>query len=135
MKVFLDTNVLMDFVLHRDGMAENATDILILGNAKFIELYVTDLTIANVAYVGRKSLKREKLYQLLRTLSSCYTVTPIGENAVTEALDAEWNDFEDALQYFAAIHAGVDCIVTRNTKDFSLSDIPVYSPQDFLETI
>lgn len=41
-------------------------------------------------------------------------------------------DFEDALQYYTAKENGVDCIITRNKKDFYFSDFPVYTPEEFL---
>ena len=31
-----------------------------------------------------------------------------------------------------ATRAQVDCIVTRNTKDYSRSSVPVYTPDEFL---
>ena len=70
--------------------------------------------------------------RVLLVLSKCYSVVPIGEHAVNKALSAEWKDFEDSMQYYAAVDAACECIVTRNVKDFSLSEMPVYSPDDFL---
>ena len=61
-----------------------------------------------------------------------FEIAPIGPNAVDRALVLRANDFEDALQYFSAIQSGADCIVTRNSKDFSFSEIEVLTPSDFL---
>lgn len=54
------------------------------------------------------------------------------EDLIQRALILRANDFEDAIQYFSALQAGADCIVTRNVKDFSFSDIEVITPSDFL---
>ena len=68
----------------------------------------------------------------MKSLSRCYTIVPMGEEIVNKALDAQWNDFEDALQYYAAMKAKVDCIITRNTKDFKSAEIPVMTAEDYL---
>ena len=53
---------------------------------------------------------------------------PFGENAVR----SEFTDFEHAVQYFTALSASSDYIITRNVKDYSLSEIEVFSPDEFL---
>lgn len=134
MKVLLDTNILLDYLLGRSDFVEPATQLLLIGNAKLISLLVTDLTIANIAYVTRSDIPKEDFYRVMRKLSMCYEIIPIGREAVNMALEAQWNDFEDALQYYAALNAEADCIVTRNVKDFANSSIVVKTPTQFLET-
>lgn len=135
MKVFLDTNVLIDYLLKRESGMSAAVDILLLGNSKILDLCLSDLTIANAAYIVRREYGMEEFRKVLRVLSRCYTVVPIGERAVNEALSAEWKDFEDSMQYYAAVDAACECIVTRNVKDFSQSEIPVYTPAEFLASL
>lgn len=90
-------------------------------------LYVSDLTFANIAYIARKRMSLNQLYEIFETLYAFLHVTGIGEQAVHEAIRLKEKDFEDALQYFSAKQACVDCIITRNKKDFHFSDIPVYN--------
>ncbi len=66
---------------------------------------------------------------------SYVNISEIGEKAVDEALQLRKEDFEDVLQYFSAKQANVDCIITRNKKDFTFSDIPVYTPAEFMENV
>lgn len=135
MKVFLDTNVLIDYLLKREEGETAAVEILLLGNSRALELFVSDLTIANAAYIVRKDYEISEFRRALRVLAQCYSVASIGEHAVNQALLADWKDFEDSLQYYAAVDAGCECIVTRNIKDFSESEIPVYSPTEFLSVL
>ena len=44
-----------------------------------------------------------------------------------------WKDFEDAVQYTVAESNGIDCIITRNIKDFEEQEIPCLSPKEFVE--
>ena len=53
-------------------------------------------------------------------------------SVVRKALDSSFTDFEDAMQHFSAMTVEADCIVTRNKKDFSASEIPVYGLDEFL---
>ena len=50
------------------------------------------------------------------------------------ALDSDFNDFEDAIQYYSAIENGIDLIVTRNLKDFKSSKIPVLTAKGYLQS-
>ena len=56
-------------------------------------------------------------------------------DCVKYGIHSEFADFEDAMQFRCAQKAKVDYIITRNTKDFTVSSIPVRTPQEFLEEI
>lgn len=75
-KIFIDTNVIIDLLLKRDGYAEAAL-IMESGKQGIISLHASVLTMANLAYILRKELKGESLYQALRTISSLIHVTTL----------------------------------------------------------
>ncbi len=130
-KVFLDTNVILDFVMHRDG--ENfALDIMQIGEEGKIFLCTSFLSMANVAYVLRK-LPQKDLYRILSLLTTMLSVLPMSKEQFSKALQIENADFEDVLQYVCAKENKCDCIVTSNKKHFEFSEIQVYSPYEFLE--
>ncbi len=91
--------------------------------------------MANLAYVMRKTLKGDDLYKALLLLSQFVSVEPITTNDYYKALSLKSNDFEDALQYFCACSTDCDCIITRNEKDFTFSDLPILTPDVFLSKI
>lgn len=131
-KVFIDTNVIIDLLLKREGY-ETAARILSLGKEAKYSLYVSVLTMANIAYILRKVLRGKQLYDALRKLSSIITVLSITDKDYEAALQLEATDFEDALQYFCACAYGCEIIVTRNEKDFTFSNLMVVSPDNFIE--
>lgn len=133
-KVFVDTNVLLDFVLAREG-EQDALDIFQMGEDHQVELVVSFLTMANVAYIARKHRTREELNEYLCELSSLFRILPMDEEQYKKALSMIAPDFEDLLQYICARNATCDLIITNNTKHFSFSDIPVLTPSQFLEEI
>lgn len=131
MKIFLDTNVLLDFVTEREGV-EEACEILQMGEEGTADLYTSYLTMANTAYVARKGRSRDELYAVLAGLSDLIQVLSMDENQFKQAVANPVSDFEDMLQYVCAVTHGCDIIITRNKKDFSFSQIPIYTSMEFL---
>jgi hypothetical protein len=62
-------------------------------------------------------------------------VTTANERTVDDSLASQFRDFEDALQYYSALTAKVDAIITRNAKDFANSKLPVMTAGEYLATI
>lgn len=131
MKIFLDTNILLDFVTERTGV-EEACDILQLGEEGRVNLSTSYLTMANTAYVARKGRTREELYAVLAGLTEMMQVLSMDEIQLQQAIAQPVTDFEDMLQYVCATAHKCDAIITRNKKHFTFSQIPVYSPDEFL---
>ncbi|MBQ4483549.1 MAG: PIN domain-containing protein [Prevotella sp.] len=133
MRVFIDTNVFLDYIQQRQEGWREAEVIFYLAIHGDIELLVSDLTIANMRYVTRKDIPLEQFYAVMKSLRKYYTIVGVGSASVDEAYRVESKDFEDALQYFSAEQAGADCIITRNIKDFDFSSsVEALEPQDFL---
>ena len=132
MKVFIDTNVFLDYILSRQVGFVEANEIFMLSANYEIDLILSDLTLANVRYVTRRDFSNELFYEVIKGMRDLFEIAPVGPHAVDRALMLRANDFEDALQYFSALQSGADCIVTRNVKDLAFSEIEVLTPSDFL---
>ena len=132
MRLFLDTNVVVDSVKFREPYVYAIVPIFQMGQAGIHQLIISDLTFANVAYLSKKGLSLFEWYDLLCELRSNVQIVPIRETCIDAALKLKSKDFEDALQYFSTKEARVDCIITRNKKDFNFSDIPVLEPTEFI---
>lgn len=133
MKVFLDTNVALDFLMHRDGFFEEARAVIALGYNGYCELFLSSLSFSNIAYIARKKFEGGSLYDCLAEMRELVSVTNVGQDVVDSAIALHAKDFEDAMQYFSASSIIADCIVTRNVKDFPFSDIKVMTPHEFLQ--
>ena len=133
MKVFIDTNIFLDYIQQRPEGWKEAEVIFFLAIHGDIELLVADLTIANMRYITRKDITLEQFYTVMKGLRPYYHIVPLGSSVVDQAYAIETKDFEDALQYFAAEQAGADCLVTRNLKDFDfVVEVETLEPKDFL---
>ena len=133
MKVFIDTNIFLDYIQQRPEGWKEAEIIFFLAIHGDIELLVSDLSIANMRYVTRKDIALEHFYAVMKGLRPFYHIVTLGSSVVDKAYQVETKDFEDALQYYAAEQAGADCVVTRNLKDFDFAiTVETLEPRDFL---
>ena len=132
MKIFLDTNIVIDYLSNREPFGEKAKQIFYLSESPDVELCVAALSFTTIYYVLRRQCEHRQLLELLEELRSLVTIVSIDEENIANAIKSDFSDFEDAVQYYAAFSANVDCIVTRNTKDYTMSEIPVYTPDTLL---
>lgn len=141
-KVFLDTNVMLDLLLEREGFAE-AAEILQLHDDGVIEVCQSSLSLANIAYILRKIFSPQFLAPTMLQLASVAEVLPLGGDDIRRALMLDGRDYEDMLQLSCAMAGGCETVVTRNAKDFIVSGgllpgitLPqILTPSDFLAKV
>ena len=131
MRVFLDTNVILDLIQRRVGYDDAALIMQKSENGEY-SLYTSSLSMVNIAYILRKYYRGESLYHLLEELGDIIGVITVSAEAYHKALQSRALDCEDAIQLFSAIESDMDCIVTRNAQDFIFDKLPIYTPFDFL---
>ena len=133
MKVFLDTNILLDIIEARQEFLLASSNVFDLGIKGEIEMFATPLTFANCVYTARKNVGYENAIHGLKALKAYVKTTPMNDEQVTDALCSGMPDFEDMLQYKAAEASNCDVIITRDKKrHFPQDGIPVLSPDTFL---
>ncbi|NJM79804.1 MAG: PIN domain-containing protein [Flavobacterium sp.] len=134
MKILIDTDVILDFFFDREPFSENAAKILSLCEKKAIIGYVTPVIISNVYYLLSQKGKQDKVIEKLKILVSILEVLEIDKNSILAALHSDFKDFEDALQNYAAEqNKDIKLIITRNTKDYKKSELPIMNPDEFLK--
>lgn len=131
-KVFVDTNVLLDILMERTPWANDAAVLFSMADRKEIELLCCSLSFSTAIYLMQRfKYTRKEIVSKLSIIKSICTVTTVNEAVIDRMLQSDFNDLEDAIQYYSALAFGAEAIVTRNTKDFAASKIPVVSPHDF----
>ncbi len=134
MKVFIDTNILIDFLAARQPFAEDAMILFQLADNDEIELMVSDLTIINTIYILRRMhYGLSEIYDSLDTIRPLLTVTSMGAAVIDRCLQHRSDDFEDEMQYLSAVDANADYILTRNKEDFDFGDSAVMTPREFFD--
>lgn len=133
--LFIDTDVIIDFLIDRKPFSREAAIIFTLIEQKKLRGYSSSLTFSNLYYVLRKIESHNKVISKLESLSKLVGILKVEEKTIKNALTSGFPDFEDSIQYFSAIdNKKIDVIITRNIRDYKKSIIPVMTPGDFLKT-
>ena len=136
MKIFIDTNILIDFICKRQPFCQNAASVFDLCRNKKIEGFISTQTVVDTFYITRKLLSTDYLRDFLLTLSEIVTFTGISKDNIISALKStDFKDFEDCAESECAVSSEADYIITRNVKDFEKSKIKAVTPEGFLELI
>ncbi|MDE5655667.1 MAG: PIN domain-containing protein [Muribaculaceae bacterium] len=130
-KIFLDTNFVIDYFV-RDSYRSDSELLLNQGKDLGMIFYISFLSIANFAYIVRKQ-PQPVILEMIKDCCKLFNIIPNTDSQIMSAIELKAADFEDALQYQAALDAGCECIITRNEKDFGFSQIPVSSASDFVD--
>lgn len=135
MVVLIDTNVILDFLLTREPACKAASDIILKCANKEIKGYIAFHSISILWYILRK-VPEEKRRNYLIDICSLLQVTATSHNEIIKAINMiEFKDFEDCLQDRCAKNVSADYIITRNTLDFTYSEVPAILPEDFLKIL
>jgi predicted nucleic acid-binding protein len=134
--LFIDTDVIIDFLIDRKPFSRESAIIFTLIEQKKLKGYSSSLTFSNLYYVLRKIESHNKVISKLDSLSKMVGILKVEEQTIKKALISGFPDFEDSIQYFCALESKkIDVIITRNIKDYRNSELPVMSPGDFLKTM
>lgn len=134
-KVFIDTNVMVDITAWR--MPQYNDSVLLLNNAyknKF-SAYTSAISFVNAYYITAQLNKDGNTSKQLIEMKKIISVLNVTDKMIDDALFLRQKDFEDALIYVCAKHYKMNAIVTNNVKDFKKSDIPIYSPKEYLKVL
>ena len=131
--VFLDTNVMIDILGRRQPFCPPSLLIMSLADRGILRICVSALSYATASYILSRFNKQMDVVSELAKFSKITVTTPVDSEVIDSSLRSDFNDFEDAIQYFSALKIKVDYIITRNKKDYASAQIPVFEPQEFID--
>lgn len=133
-RVFLDANILLDLILHRQGFPL-ANNIMQAGINGSLQLYTTPSVLHIVAYFSKKHFKVEKTKQILSTLLNDVQIIDSDHSTAIAAINSSIDDIEDALQYYTALNHNADYFISsdKKLKNSSLPQLPVFTAKGFVE--
>ncbi|MGN1193486.1 MAG: PIN domain-containing protein [Dorea sp.] len=136
MKLLIDTNIVLDVLLKREPFCTDAIKVLNLAGRPDIEEYLSASAITDIFYVAYRMIRDKTVVRsLINQLLKIVSVASVSEKEIQMALELEWNDFEDSVQYSVALLSQMDGIVTRNLNDYKKSEIPVWLPDQIVEKL
>ena len=133
-ELFLDTNVIVDFVMRRPSFYAGASALFSLGYGGQVVLHASALSFANAAYIMRNAYSIAEIRRITRSAQSVISVVPLSDTHLTAAFDeaSPFTDIEDGMQHDSALEAGAQVIITRDIGDFAAASLPVMTPTQFL---
>ncbi|OWK74404.1 PIN domain nuclease [Flavobacteriaceae bacterium JJC] len=134
-KVFLDTNIILDFLGERAGFYEPAAKILTLADQKKIKVFVSPISISTTFYLLSKFENTKAAMEKIRKFKVLCSVSVMDDEVIEKAINSDFKDFEDAMQYFSSVASSCDLIISRNEKDFKHALIPVMNAESYLQTL
>lgn len=133
-KLFIDSDVVIDFFTDRKPHANPASELFELNERGNIELYLSAVSINNIYYIVRKYLGHSKTIAVIEELTRMTEIIGTSKKEIIQALKNDFKDFEDSIQYSSALTIkDVKAIVTRNVKDYKNSEIAVLTPSIYIK--
>jgi predicted nucleic acid-binding protein len=130
--IFVDTNIVLDVLTHRQPYFKDAAEIWTLCETGELQAHISVISFNNIFYVARKLRGKETAYHMLGLLRGVFHPVSLDGQGIQQAMDAGLADFEDAIQFHAAIRCAADVLITRNPGHFPNSGPPILSPREFL---
>jgi len=134
-RIFLDTNVILDLLAERIPFYNSIAKLATLADQKKLTLIASPISFTTVDYVLNKFESHDSVLNKLRKFKIICQVCEVNEETIEKGLNSNFQDFEDSIQYFSAIKSNCSIIITRNSKDFKSSNIPIMTAQEYLSSI
>jgi predicted nucleic acid-binding protein len=134
--IFIDTNVVIDFLANRQPFSMEAARLFNVAVDGKARIYISAVSYNNIYYILRQSLTNKATIKLLDELSEITEIVDVTKAIIRQSLKTDFNDYEDAIQYYCALSLSqIDFIVTRNTRDFKKSTLPVMNPSEAVASL
>lgn len=134
-RIFIDTNIMLDFLGERKPFYEPIAKIATLAEKKKLTMVVSPISFATVNYFLVKFENQKIAREKLRKFKIISEICSLDDRTIEKGLNSSIKDFEDALQYFSASESECEIIITRNGKDFKKSSIPTMTADEFLKSL
>ena len=136
MKIFLDANILVAVLNKEYPLFSYASRILSLSDNKRFQLFTSPICLAIAFYFAEKksgtAMARKKIALLISKIQISSTNT---ETVLNTSKNKQILDFEDGFEYFSALSAGCQLIITEDKDDFYFSKIEVLNCREFMEKV
>lgn len=133
-KVFVDTDIIIDLLAMREPHYQFSARLFSKADEGDLKIYVSSLSLSNLNYILSRQYSAAQARKKLLTFKALVTVLSVSDKSVELALNSDFNDFEDALQYFTALEHKITTLLTRNLKDYKKANISVLTAEQYLKS-
>jgi len=97
--VFMDTNVVIDFLADRQPFSYHAARLFDLSVDGKLRIYISAVSYNNIYYILRQSLTNNATIKLLEELAEMTEIVDVTKAIIHQSLKTDFKDYEDAIQY------------------------------------
>ncbi len=133
-KVFVDTDIIYDLLAEREPHYQAAAKLFTKADEGKIQIFISALTIANIHYLLSKQLSESEAKKILRKFRLLVHIVSLNERIIDLALNSDFPDFEDAIQYYCAVENDIEVLLTRNLRDYKKAQIVTMTAQDYINS-
>jgi len=126
--ILVDLNIILDVVSSRVPHAENSIAVWRTVETGQVIGFLAAHSITTLFYLSAKQIGRQRATAVLHKTLQVFVIAPVNDLVIRDALSWGWRDFEDAVQMATAVHANLNYLITRNTKDFESQPVPILKP-------
>jgi predicted nucleic acid-binding protein len=131
-RIFVDTNILLDVLLEREGFYYDALKIWANAELGKVEAYIAAISLNNIHYVMRRLKSETTAMVAVKILMQIFKVVSVDADVLRLAVDFHDKDFEDDIQLQCALKAKCAQLFTRNPNHYDNSLIAVVPPSAFI---
>lgn len=133
--ILIDINILLDVLQKREPFYDASAQLLAAVEAGRVKGYIAAHSITTLFYLIKKDRSPAEARATITNMLQFIKIASIDQNTIEQALNLDYRDYEDAVQMISAVQCKVDCLITRNVKDYEPTLLPVMQPVDFLSTL
>lgn len=134
-RLLVDLNIVLDVLQKREPYLERSKAVWRLAETGQIEAFLAAHSVTTLFYLAAKQLGPQGAAALVQETLKVFSAAAVDQEVIENALQLNWQDFEDAVQMAAALAANLDYVVTRHRKDYSERPIPVLEPAELLSFV
>jgi len=131
-KVLVDTDIIYDLLANREPFYHAAAKLFTKADEGKVQIFISALSVANIHYLLSKKLSSDGAKHILRKFRLLVQIMPINDKIIDLALNSDFKDFEDAIQYYCAVENDIEILLTRNLRDYKKAQIATMTAQDFI---
>lgn len=135
MKIFLDSDVILDFLLDRKPFSDNIGHLFQLSLETDLQLCISPTSVTNINYIIGRIQNKKQAHIKTKKILKLVKVENVCETTVNKAIQSRFRDFEDAVQNYCALESNHTIILTRNTKDYKESEMAILTPNEYVKQL
>jgi len=136
MRALIDTCVIIDALQSREPFCREAQAIFLAVANRYLTGFLTAKSATDIYYLTHRYTHSDKETRIvLNKLFGLFELLDTAGMDCRRAVSSDISDYEDAVMVESALRSGMDCIVTRNIKDYAKASLPIYAPANFLQKL